>query len=466
MTAWLSQTRVRLALAYSGIFSVVALIAAVALTVAVARIEYSAVDDSLAAQARSLQPAVELGNPLPGGSASQGQAGAVASTAGFTVFVFSSGGTLLDSAGGGVPPDLVTPLVPQVLSGGAPTLATVDDAGTPQRLRAAPVQLRNGEVRVLVVAHSRAEADQVVATTATVLLAGMLVLVIAASVLGYGLAGTALRPVREIVSAAREFSERDLHRRIRLDLPSDELGELADTFNAMLARLETAFDSLSRFTADAAHELRAPLALIRTEAEVTLRRGRTAEEYQASLGTVLAEAERLGRMADQLLMLSRAEAGALAVQMADVDVTTLIDDAVHLWQPLAAKRQVRLTVTAAGGSAVLGDADLLRRLLDNLVDNALRYSPPESTIEITSRVVDRTLEIAVADSGPGVPETARASIFERFSRADQSRTRATGGAGLGLALCAAIAHLHGGAITLEQRPGSGARFVTRLPVSH
>jgi two-component system, OmpR family, heavy metal sensor histidine kinase CusS len=315
-----------------------------------------------------------------------------------------------------------------------------------------------------VVVRSLAEADQIISTTASVLLVGIAVLMVAATVIGYGLARTALRPLREMTAAAREFSEHDLHRRIELDLPADELGDLADTFNQMLARLETAFDSLRRFTADAAHELRAPLTLIRTEAEVTLKRPRSAAQYQASMGTILAESERLGRMADQLLMLARAEAGALAPQMSDVELAQLVADTLRLWLPLAAAEEVTLIADSPGKGSVKGDPDLLRRLLDNLIDNAIRHSPRGGQVLVSAKRVRGNWELIVADSGAGVPEAARASIFDRFSRADHARARETGGAGLGLALCKAIAELHRGSISLEERPGGGARFVVRLPV--
>ncbi|HEV1997926.1 MAG TPA: ATP-binding protein, partial [Candidatus Dormibacteraeota bacterium] len=416
MTAWFGTTRVRLAIAYSGIFSVVALVAAGALSLAIARIEYAAIDDSLASEARSVQATLVAGGTLPGSNSAR-DASAQGRGVGIAAVVFDSHTGVLDTSGQGPAAGALAPTARRAASSGSTILETQSMDRVMQRIRANPILLKSGETRVLVLTRSTAEADQVASTTATVLLLGMLVLIIAATVLGYGLAGTALRPVREIVATARAFSEQDLHRRITLDLPSDELGELADTFNGMLARLETAFDSLRRFTADAAHELRAPLTLIRTEAEVTLRRPRSAEEYQASLATVLAEAQRLARMADQLLILARAEAGALAPQMTRVEMDTLVDDAVRLWQPLAAEREVTVVNSAGGGGTVWGDADLLRRLLDNLIDNAVRYSPPGSHIGVTSRPVDRDWELAVKDSGPGVPKGAQATIFERFSRA-------------------------------------------------
>lgn len=465
MRGWFRQTGVRLALAYSGMFSLVLLLAAGALWLVIASVEYSGVDDSLASEARALQPTVasDNGHALSGLGA-PGDASGTAGGVGIAAFLFDRDANLLDRTGQGpAAADLIS-IVQRAASSGTPVLQTETVDGIPQRIRASEVQGLSGQTEVLVVVRSLAEANQLIATTASLLLVGTVVMMVAATVLGYGLARTALRPVREITAAARAFSEHDLHYRIELDLPADELGDLADTFNQMLARLETAFDSLRRFTADAAHELRAPLALIRTEAEVTLNRPRSAAQYQASLATILSEAERLGRMADQLLMLARAEAGALAPQVSDVNLAQLVADTVGLWLPLAAERHVGLVCDTAARGSVRGDPDLLRRLLDNLIDNAIRHSPPGSQVVVSVGPALRSWELVVADSGPGIPDPAKASIFERFSRADQARARETGGAGLGLALCQAIAQLHHGSITVSDQPGGGARFLVRLPV--
>ena len=466
MASLLRQTRVRLAIAYSGIFSLVALVAAVAVWLAIARIVYSGIDESLVAAAQPLQSAVESGADRPlGGGSTLGAAPASLGSSAIVALLFDREGNLLDRTGLTPAAADLASIAREAEASAAPRLTTATIDGVPQRVRANPVRLRGGQVEVLVLVRSRAEAGQLLSTTASVLGAGILVLLVAATVLGYGLAGTALRPVREISAEARAFSEHDLHRRITLDLPDDELGDLALTFNGMLARLETAFDSLGRFTADAAHELRAPLTIIRTEAEVALRRERSPQEYQASLATVLSEAERLGRIADQLLMLARAESGALETQMKDVDLAVLVDDAVRLWTPLAGERGITVIGGMAERGTVRGDPDLLRRLLDNLVDNALRHTPTGGEVRLGGKLVDRTWQLVVADSGPGVPDAARASIFERFSRADQARTREAGGAGLGLALCKAIAELHQGSISLDQAGGGGARFIVVLPVA-
>jgi len=462
--AWSRQTRVRLAFAYSGIFGLVALFAAGATWVTVARVAYAAVDDSLVSAAQTLQVAAAAAGDHPiSGQASPGSAPGTARGAGITAFLFDGDGSILDRTALVPSSTDLAPLLPRARASTNPSLQTANLDGVRHRVRTSPVEGPGGRPEFLVVVRSMAEADQLVSTTAAVLVAGIIVLMVAATVLGYGLAGTALRPVREITAEARALSEQDLHRRIGLDLPADELGDLAQTFNQMLDRLETAFNSLGQFTADAAHELRAPLTLIRTEAEVTLRRPRSAEEYQASLATILAEAERLGRVADQLLMLARAESGALATQMQHVELSGMVADAVRLWSPLALERGVTLSGDGDSLGRVRGDPDLLRRLLDNLLDNAIRHAPGPGAVRVSGRRVDRGWELAVADSGPGVPGAARASIFDRFARADTARGRETGGAGLGLALCRAIAELHQGSIRVEGEPGGGARFVVVLP---
>jgi len=466
VTHWWRQTRVRLTLAYSGTFSLVALVAAAALWGALATVEYGAVDDGLVTQARALEAALNAssGLTIPGNGSAATTAGADARL-GVGAFLFDGQARLLDGTRPLGDRGAMVLAVQPAFNSGSPVLKTQAIEGRNQRLRASRLIRPDGETRVLVVTRSLAETDQVVFTTAVVLLLGTAMLVVAASVLGYGLAGTALRPVREIAAAARTFSEEDLHRRIVLDLPSDELGQLADTFNTMLERLETAFESLRRFTADAAHELRAPLALIRTEAEVTLGRTRSPSQYQASLGTILQETTRLGRLADQLLLLARADAGALAAQMGPVDLPALVDEAVTLWKPLAGERGAIVEIIGNPVGGVRGDRDLLRRLLDNLLDNAVRHSPPGGHVGLSCEFSGHDLEIRVTDAGEGVSAGARASIFDRFTRGDDSRGRHTGGAGLGLALCAAIAQLHDGTITVDDAEGGGARFIVRLPAA-
>ena len=453
MRATLRQTRVRLALAYAGVFSIVAVFAAGALWLALARAEYAAIDEGLSAQAHSLVSTLASGGKLD----ALGDAAPAA-------ILFNREGTVLErSATAPLQGDLL-PLV-QAAADSGEVVRTQTLGDVTERVHATRVTLGPGSSGVLVVMRDATAAQQSVSRTLLALLAGIVVLMVAATVIGYGLAASALRPVREIAAAARAFSDRDLHRRIELDLPPDELGELAETFNAMLERLETAFESLRRFTADAAHELRAPLTLIRTEAEVALARPRPAASYRGSLETIVDEAERLGRLADQLLMLARADAGALVPALATLDLATLIRETVARWQALAASRGLSIVVSDGTAGHVLGDADLLRRLFDNLIDNALRHSPEGGRVMVSTALAAGAWEVAVADEGPGVAPAMRSAVFERFTRADRARGRDTGGAGLGLALCAAIVQVHDGTIRLDESATTGARFVVRLPAA-
>src|SRR5205807_5561885 len=260
----------------------------------------------------------------------------------------------------------------------------------------------------------------------------------------------------------RDISEQDLHRRLDMKLPPDELGELGATFNEMLSRLEAAFASLQRFTADAAHELRAPLAVMRSEVEVTLAKERGADEYRDSVRSLGTEIERLTRLADQLLVLARADAGELHPHMEPVDVADFLEEVVARWRPHVTNRGVGLVSRLPESGHLRGDAELLRRVLDNLLDNAVKHSAAGNAIEVTATLDVSGWRITVADQGPGVPDELRPHLFERFARGDPARSRQSGGAGLGLALAAAIVHAHGGSLVLENG-GPGAHFAVRLP---
>jgi heavy metal sensor kinase len=292
------------------------------------------------------------------------------------------------------------------------------------------------------------------------------VLVVAAgTLLAHTLAGRILEPVRRIASTARSLSQHDLNRRVEVAVPPDELGELVETFNGMLARLEASFESLRRFTADASHELRSPLAVMRSELEGTLARARTAGEYQQVLRGLEAEVEHMSRMVDQLLMLARADAGALKPAEANLDVADFLHETAARWRPVADSRHVQVDVDAPDSGSVRADPDLLRRVMDNLIDNATRHTPEGTAVQLSGAPTSGGWNIDVHDQGPGVPVAARSVLFERFARADGARARDTAGAGLGLALSRAIAESHGGSLTLVDQNGTGATFRLFLPRS-
>jgi signal transduction histidine kinase len=231
----------------------------------------------------------------------------------------------------------------------------------------------------------------------------------------------------------------------------------------MLSRLEMSFESLRRFTGDASHELRAPLSLMRAEIELLHSRPRSAEDYERAVNIIATEVEHLSRLTDQLLVLARADAGSLTPRLEPVDVADFVHETATRWDPVAEKRGVHLEVTAPDSGTVMADPALARRVLDNLIDNAIRYSPSAGQVSIRAERAGDGWIFEVADQGPGVPVDYRSHLFERFARPDSARSRNGGGAGLGLALSSAIARAHSGELRLVARPGAGAVFQLNLP---
>jgi heavy metal sensor kinase len=322
---------------------------------------------------------------------------------------------------------------------------------------------QGGTPAVLIVSRSIGELQAALTQTILFLAVLSILIVVAGTLLAHNLAGRILEPVRRIASTARSFSEHDLQRRVEVDVPPDELGELVQTFNGMLARLEASFESLRRFTADASHELRSPLALMRSELEGTLARARTPAEYEQVLRGLEAEVEHMSRMVDQLLLLARADAGALRPAETNLDVADFLEETAARWRPVADSRHVRVDVDAPDSGSVWADPDLLRRLMDNLIDNATRHAPEETAVRLTGAAAAGGWNIDVRDQGPGVPTAARSVLFERFARVDGARDRDSAGAGLGLALSRAIAESHGGRLQLVDQNGPGATFRLFLP---
>jgi heavy metal sensor kinase len=351
---------------------------------------------------------------------------------------------------------------------GGVTEDRTDRSGNPRRVYAEPVTLGDApnEVTVaIVVSGSSAPLEDTKRRLLLTLLAGSLLLVAVGGGLAYVVIGRTLRPVREIAELARTISERDLHQRVGARAGADEIGELVRTFNLMLDRLEAAFESLHRFTADASHELRAPLAVIRSQVEVALNQPRNPDEYQRVLRSVVKQVEYLTAIAEELLLIARADAGVLQATRTAIDVADFVHEVAARWQAVAESRHFTLAVDAPDAGVVPGDAALLTRVLDNLLDNASRYAPELSTVTLAARQEGDEWVFEVSDQGPGVEPQQRALIFERFSRTDTARTRDGGGAGLGLALGAAIATAHGGSLRLVDHAGPGATFQLRLRAS-
>jgi heavy metal sensor kinase len=278
-------------------------------------------------------------------------------------------------------------------------------------------------------------------------------LFLASLLVGWLLARRLLRPVDRITATAEEISATDLSRRIALGGPPDELKRLADAFDSMLERIDGAFAAQRQFLADASHELRNPIAIIQTNLEVA------ADELGPRASVVRRATARMARLVDDLLALARSESNGHRER---VPLAGLANDVAEEHGALADSRGVRIEVEGAGGD-VLGDPDALRRALANLVDNAVRVSPQSGSVTIRCGADPGGAWLEVVDEGPGIPPEDQAHVFERFWRADESRSRASGGSGLGLAIVRQIVENHGGAITVRSEPGRGARFTIRLP---
>ncbi len=289
-------------------------------------------------------------------------------------------------------------------------------------------------------------------------------LLLVAAALGYWMSRRALSPVDELVRTARDVSGANFSSRLQRLETGDELQRLSDTLNEMLDRIEASFLRVTQFTADASHELRTPVSLIRTEAELALRRSRGEAEYQEALRHILLESERTTLLLEQLLSLARADSGRETLQMQPVDLRTLLRGVVDSWQQVAAIRGLNFSANVDDPNAfVMGDETLLHRLADILLDNAFKFTPTSGAVQLSLESKGECLRMTVRDSGVGIAPEEQSKIFERFYRVDKAHSRAQGGAGLGLAIATWIATQHRGSIRVESGPGKGSTFCVELP---
>lgn len=295
----------------------------------------------------------------------------------------------------------------------------------------------------------------------TFLIAGPLTLLVAICG-GYFLACQVLQPMQVITRSAKSISADRLSERIDIANPDDELGELAQTLNQMIERLERSFTEMQRFTADAAHELRTPLAIIRSEAEIALRLPRSSDEYCDVLGNLLEDTNRLSTLADELLFLSRYDAGVSVPGCEAVEIHALLLDVVNNMKPVAHGKEVSISLIENAECHVTADRQILR-VFYNLIDNAIKNTEPAGRITVSSRAIKNEVTIRVSDSGCGIAAEHLPRIFDRFYRVDPSRT--TTGAGLGLAICQCIVRSCGGTIRAESIVGQGTSFIVSLPIT-
>lgn len=320
-----------------------------------------------------------------------------------------------------------------------------------------------GERILVVVGTGTDVSDAAVANVRNALLLAGPPAVLLAGVAAWLLAGAALRPVERMRAQAAAIGERDIDRRLAVPATRDEVAALGATFNGLLDRLQAALERERGFVADAGHELRTPLAILRAELDLAARPGRSREALAAAVHEAGQETDRLIRLAEDLLLLARMDNAGPLLRPVPTALADLLDAAARGAHARAADRGVTVAASSPAGLTVLADPDRLRQAVSNLLDNATRYSPPGSEVQVTAASSDGFTTIEVRDRGPGFPEDFLPHAFQRFQRAEAARSRDDGGTGLGLSIVQAIARAHGGAATAANRAGGGAVVSLRIP---
>lgn len=346
-----------------------------------------------------------------------------------------------------------------------PTFATTQVAGRPLRFYSERILVK-GQLYTVQVAAPMHEAFEAIEAFGLILVLAVPVLLIAATAGGYWISKRALDPVDEISRAAQRISIENLADRLPVPETGDQLQRLTETLNQMFSRLEASVRRMKQFTADASHELRAPIALIRTTAEVAVqRRNRPANDYLEALDDILEESERTSQVIDSLMLLARADAGKEVVERAPADASSISRAAIEQGEKLARISGLDFSASVPEGPVwVHADAEALRRALLILIDNAAKYTPEGGSVRIDLSANDGFAKFSVSDTGIGIAATDLPHIFDRFWRADKARSRSHGGAGLGLSIAKWIADTHAGSITVESESNKGSVFTLNVPL--
>ncbi|MEA2510864.1 MAG: two-component system, OmpR family, sensor kinase, partial [Thermomicrobiales bacterium] len=378
----------------------------------------------------------------------------------FVRLVDSTGAVVTDTspALGDLPLD---PALTAAARAGKTRLTSYSVEGETLRVITTPVWSEGRVVGVLQVGLFRGEIDGALAELLTALGVAMPILLIFAVGGGYLLVGRALAPVASLTRQAARIGGGDLHSRVNLDLPDDELGRLARTFDAMLARIEDAFARQNRFTGDAAHELRTPISIMLGQVDLALARPRSAEDYRTTLREFEGDLARLNEVVGALLTLARSDAG-FAIARVRFDLAHTIRLVCEQYTDLADQAGIALRDESVA-APLEGDEDLLVQVLVNLLDNALAHTPAGGRIVVGCRPGGSGVRFWVEDTGAGIALEHQARIFDRFYRVDTGRSRSRGGAGLGLSICRAIVETHGGRISITSAVDRGTRVEAELP---
>src|SRR5277367_6350424 len=339
--------------------------------------------------------------------------------------------------------------------------------GEHSRLRAYSREFQvNSQPYLLIVLHLLHAQNEMLETIRLTFMWMILVGLLLAGTGGYFLARKSLAPVVAMGEHARRIGAINLHERLPVLNANVELGQLATIFNDLLDRLDQSFERQRRFIADASHELRTPLAILCGEAEVAMsQQGRTAEDYLESLVILHEQTSRLIKIVEDLFTLTRADSGQYPLSPEDVYLEEVVAECAHSAKTLAREKNIELTVDASAECLVRGDPALLRRMILNLLDNAIKYTGEGGRVDISCRTTQTACEVHIIDTGPGIPPELHSRIFERFFRADPARSRSgrEGGAGLGLSISLWIAQAHHGRLELVRSDATGSHFAVHLP---
>ncbi|WP_227819471.1 sensor histidine kinase [Mariprofundus micogutta] len=452
---------------YIGLELSILLFAAAVLYTALSNRVYYEVDEQLISQSRSLANELEsspfyfwsghlssFANHYPGAVQLIGANGLI---------LFRSDRSLIDKGGNDV-----SRALGQSFRSGTPSFASTESLLNKNNVRviAFPIHRADRIVATLILGHGTGDIRSVF--NLLYLLGGILgVISIAISaVAGYYMAKRALEPIQEITSTARGVAAGDLSRRLKSESQDKEIRVLVRVLNKMFADLEASFQAQKRFTADASHELRLPLTILKGEIEVALRHPRSEEEYHQILQQQLGTIDRIQQIVNDLLTLARADAGQLELVQSPIDLSLLLQEVGQQHLILFDSHNVALNMDIEDDMEIMGETSQIERTVMNLLSNAFKHAPEHSSIQLSGKVIDGSAIITISDEGAGIAEDQQEHLFDRFFRADDARCRKEGeGAGLGLAICKRIVDAHGGDIWVQSTLGEGASFLIRLPLA-
>ena len=450
--------RLRLTLWYVLLLAVILATFAAAVYLMLRQSLYSNLDESLQARTNALMAVIQhdqgkpfLPDPALYGDAVEGEQ--------FARIYDSSGQPVID--GSPIPSDSVG--VAHALQGRTTTRSVSSGDDDVIRFRTVPIMLDGVLSGVLEVGQSEEDAAETLATILLVFGIAYPATLIFASFGGRFLAARALSPIDDITRTAQLISAQELGRRLDLDLPEDEVGRLARTFDEMIQRLDDAFARQRQFTADASHELRTPLTVIKGQIDVSLQRERTTGDYRQVLEQVNAEVDRMISLTGRLLTLARADAGQIPLDLEEVSISEIVAPVMEQLTPKAIDGGVDLRMEAGESVTVRADHDLLLQAMLNLLDNAIQHTSPGGQVTVGWTHRNGRVELRVQDTGVGIAAEHLPHLFDRFYRVDKVRSRSEGGVGLGLAISRWNAEVHGGSIKVESTPGRGSTFTMTLP---